>query len=102
LDQFMELVSSTTTIGTLVDRSNFAAFVSPVQQCLPLLRRKKKIAQRIVLSYLSGAPSTRLPALDQTPTEGSIRTPDGGSGEVCDVQGSFLHLTNLGASGIST
>lgn len=27
----------------------------------------KKIAQRIVLSDLSGAPSTRLPALDQTP-----------------------------------
>jgi hypothetical protein len=67
LDQFMGSVSSTATIGTLVDRSNFAAFVSPVQQCLPLLRRKKKIAQRIVLSDLSGAPSTRLPALDQTP-----------------------------------
>lgn len=67
LDQVMELVSSTTTSSTLVDRSDLAAVVSPVQKRLPLARPAKRIARLTVLSDLSGAPSKRLPALDLTP-----------------------------------
>ncbi len=60
LDQVMELVSSTTTSSTLVDRSYLAAVLSPVQQCLPLARPAKRIARLTVLSDLSGAQSKRL------------------------------------------
>jgi hypothetical protein len=44
LDHVMELVSSTTTSSTLLDRSDLAAAVSPVQQCLPLARPANRIA----------------------------------------------------------
>jgi hypothetical protein len=57
LDQVMELVSSTTTSSTLVDRSDLAAVVSPVQQCLPLARPAKRVARLTVLFDLSDAPS---------------------------------------------
>jgi hypothetical protein len=57
LDHVKELVSSTTTSSTLLERSDLAAAVRPVQQCLPLARPAKRIAPAPSLSDLSGAPS---------------------------------------------
>ena len=67
LDQFMELVSGTTTSSTVVDRPYLAAVLSPVRQCLPLARLAKRIGRLAVFSGLSGAPSKRFPAVDLKP-----------------------------------
>jgi hypothetical protein len=45
LDQFMELVSGTTTSSTLVDRPYLAAVLGSVWQCLPLARPAKRIGR---------------------------------------------------------
>jgi hypothetical protein len=67
LDQFMELVSGTSTSSTQADRSDLVTNINPVQQCLPLARPPKKIARLIVLNDWIGAPSKRLSALDLAP-----------------------------------
>jgi len=44
LDHLKELVSSTTTSSTLLERSDLAVAVRPVQQCLPLARPANRAA----------------------------------------------------------